>query len=147
MGCGWWGLFLSALGRGCFRAPVSSHPHGRDRQGRLEFPQGARKMQKPWLWLWVLAKSHPRSGAGNGRVVWKWKEVQTPGAAGTRKALLKKKKTNKFLFQLARVKISGSFSSLFLGILPRPSPAPCFSLGGTSSCHFWECSPPLFPGR
>lgn len=59
-------------------------PTHMDRTGRI--PTRSQENAQALAWFGVLAKPHPRSGTGNGRVEWKWKEAQTPGAAATRKS-------------------------------------------------------------
>lgn len=64
VGCGWRGLFLSVLGQGGLFPSSSFSPPTRTGHAALAvFTRRslARKTQKLWLWLWVLAKPSFRS--------------------------------------------------------------------------------------
>lgn len=74
-------------------------------------------MQKPWLRLWVLAKSSPRSRAGNGSMVWRGGWLQTLVSSWYQESIcifLKKEKDKQAPLSAGRGwnARSGSFSAL-----------------------------------
>lgn len=91
---GWWdvgggGCSCQRLaGAGCFRAPVSSHPHEWDTQHRLDFPEGAWPGKCRSLGSGSGFWQSPLPGAGPVMAAWCGRDAgcKPKQAAGTRKA-------------------------------------------------------------
>lgn len=95
---GRWGLFLAALGRGSSRAPVSSHPHGQDRQNSHKEPGKCTSLGL--VWGFSKTPSQERD--------WEWQSgVEMEGSANPRSS-----RYQKITFFKKKKETSSSFSWL-----------------------------------